>query len=103
MMGIIAVAFVDKIEHRRRHRRSRWAMAAIAIWNVGIQTAAAQNPLTVGFMDKLLGERITWLQWLIAGAPWAVAMSVVLYFPGALPAASRDRSYPWRQGSAKRN
>jgi di/tricarboxylate transporter len=31
-------------------------------------------------MDKLLGERVSWLQWLIAGAPWAVVMSIVLYF-----------------------
>jgi len=49
-----------------------------SIWNVGIQTAAAQNLLTIGFMDKMLGARVSWLDWLIAGAPWALIMSVVL-------------------------
>lgn len=51
-----------------------------SIWNVGIQTAAAQNLLTVGFMDKMLGQRVSWIDWLIAGAPWAVIMSLVLIF-----------------------
>lgn len=50
----------------------------ISIWNVGIQTAAAQNLLTVGFMEKMLGERVAWSDWLIAGAPWSILMSVVL-------------------------
>ncbi|MCT9070449.1 DASS family sodium-coupled anion symporter [Cupriavidus gilardii] len=78
MMGIIAAFGVDK-----RSNIAAGIMITVAqatsIWNVGIQTAAAQNLLAVGFMDKLLGERVTWLQWLIAGAPWALAMSVVLY------------------------
>lgn len=52
----------------------------ISIWNVGIQTAAAQNLLTVGFMEKMLGERVAWSDWLIAGAPWSVLMSFVLLF-----------------------
>ncbi|WP_116893343.1 DASS family sodium-coupled anion symporter [Pseudomonas syringae] len=49
-----------------------------SIWNIGIQTAAAQNLLTIGFMEKMLGQRVSWIDWLIAGAPWAVIMSVVL-------------------------
>jgi len=68
-------------------KRSNYAAAvmitvaqATSIWNVGIMTAAAQNVLTVGFMDKLLGQSVNWTQWLIAGAPWAVLMSIVLYF-----------------------
>jgi anion transporter len=48
------------------------------IWNIGIQTAAAQNILSLGFMHQILGERVTWLEWFIAGAPWAIIMSVVL-------------------------
>lgn len=78
MMGIIAAFGVD-----RRSNIAAGIMITVAqgtsIWNVGIQTAAAQNLLTIGFMDKLLGERVTWLQWLIAGTPWAIVMSVVLY------------------------
>lgn len=50
----------------------------ISIWNVGIQTAAAQNLLTVGFMEKMLGERVAWSDWLIAGTPWSIIMSLVL-------------------------
>lgn len=79
MMGVIAAFGVDKKSNIAAGIMITVAMAT-SIWNVGIQTAAAQNLLTVGFMDKLLGERITWLQWLIAGAPWAIVMSVVLYF-----------------------
>ncbi len=52
----------------------------ISIWNVGIQTAAAQNLLTVGFMEKMLGERAAWSDWLVAGAPWSVLMSFILLF-----------------------
>ncbi|AKC70671.1 DASS family sodium-coupled anion symporter [Pandoraea oxalativorans] len=77
MMGVIAAFGVDK-----RSNIAAGIMIIVAqatsIWNVGIQTAAAQNLLTVGFMDKMLGDRITWAEWHVAGAPWAIIMSVVL-------------------------
>ena len=77
MMGVIAAFGVDK-----RSNIAAGLMIVVAqgtsIWNVGIQTAAAQNLLTVGFMDKMLGQRVSWIDWLIAGAPWALIMSVVL-------------------------
>ncbi|WP_137926852.1 DASS family sodium-coupled anion symporter [Cupriavidus sp. 2SB] len=79
MMGVIAAFGVDKKSNIAAGIMIMVAMAT-SVWNVGIQTAAAQNLLTAGFMDKLLGERVTWLQWLIAGAPWALIMSGVLYF-----------------------
>lgn len=79
MMGVIAAFGVDK--------RSAFAggimilvAQATSIWNVGIQTSAAQNLLTAGFMHKLLGESVTWTDWLIAGAPWSLLMSAVLYW-----------------------
>ena len=76
-MGVIAAFGVDK-----RSNIAAGIMIIVAqatsIWNVGIQTAAAQNLLTVGFMDKMLGDRITWAEWLVAGAPWAIIMSIVL-------------------------
>lgn len=78
MMGVIAAFGVDK--------RSAFAggimilvAQATSIWNVGIQTSAAQNLLTAGFMQKLLGQSVTWTDWLIAGAPWSLLMSAVLY------------------------
>ncbi|MGF6598086.1 sodium-dependent dicarboxylate transporter 2/3/5 [Paraburkholderia sp. GAS448] len=79
MMGVIAAFGVEK-----RSNIAAGIMIIVAqatsIWNVGIQTAAAQNLLTVGFMDKMMGARVTWLDWLIAGAPWAIVMSAVLLF-----------------------
>jgi len=79
MMGVIAAFGVDK-----RSNIAAGIMIIVAqatsIWNVGIQTAAAQNLLTKGFMEKMLGDRVSWAEWLIAGAPWSVIMSVVLVF-----------------------
>lgn len=77
MMGVIAAFGVPA--------RSNIAAAIMiivaqgtSIWNIGIQTAAAQNLLTIGFMDQMLGQRVSWIDWLIAGAPWAVIMSLIL-------------------------
>ena len=51
-----------------------------SIWNVGIKTAAAQNMVAIGFIEKAFGRTITWLDWLIAAGPFAVLMCVALYF-----------------------
>jgi len=51
-----------------------------SIWNVGIKTAAAQNMVAIGFIEKTLQHSITWLEWLLAAAPFAVLMSIALYF-----------------------
>ena len=79
VMGIIAAFGVE--------RKSRFAaimMIATAqadsIWNVGIKTAAAQNMIALGFIEKMLGKTITWMDWFIAAAPYAVIMSIVLYY-----------------------
>ncbi len=77
MMGIISAFGVDKRSNVAAGIMITVAQA-ISIWNVGIQTAAAQNLLSIGFMDRMLGERVTWADWLIAGAPWSIIMSVVL-------------------------
>lgn len=77
MMGVIAAFGVDK-----RSNIAAGIMIVVAqgtsIWNVGIQTAAAQNLLTAGFMEKMLGARVTWADWLVAGAPWAIIMSAIM-------------------------
>jgi solute carrier family 13 (sodium-dependent dicarboxylate transporter), member 2/3/5 len=52
---------------------------AVSIWNVGIKTAAAQNMVAVGFIQKMLGQDITWSNWLIAAAPFSIVMSFGLY------------------------
>lgn len=51
-----------------------------SIWNVGVKTAAAQNMVAIGFIEKQLGTTITWLEWLIAAGPFAVLGSIGLYF-----------------------
>lgn len=56
------------------------AVQAVSIWNVGIKTAAAQNMVAVEFMDKAFGYNISWGQWLLYAGPWAVIMSIILYF-----------------------
>jgi anion transporter len=79
MMGIILAFGVDK--------RSRFAgllmittAQAASIWNVGIKTAAAQNMVAIGFIEKALKGTITYPEWFIAAAPWAILMSIALYF-----------------------
>lgn len=79
IMGIILAFGVD--------RHSRFAgllmittAQAASIWNVGIKTAAAQNMVAIGFMEKTLKAGVTYPEWLLAAAPWAVLMSFVLYF-----------------------
>lgn len=53
---------------------------ADSLWNVGIKTAAAQNMVAIGFIQQVLGQDISWMEWFIAAAPYAAVMSVVLYF-----------------------
>jgi anion transporter len=51
-----------------------------SIWNVGIKTAAAQNMVAIGFIERAFGSTITWLDWLIAAGPFGVLMCIALYF-----------------------
>lgn len=79
MMGMIAAFGVSQ--------KSRFAGLIIittaqtaSIWNVGVKTAAAQNMVAIGFIEKQLGTTVTWLEWLIAAGPFAILASVGLYF-----------------------
>ncbi len=77
MMGIISAFGVDK-----RSNIAAGIMIIVAqatgIWNIGIKTAAAQNLLTAGFMENILHQSPTWLDWFLAGAPWSLIMSIIL-------------------------
>jgi anion transporter len=79
VMGIIA-AF--KISPKSRFAALLMIATAQAdsLWNVGIKTAAAQNMIAVGFIEKQLGHQISWLEWFIAAAPFSAIMSVVLFY-----------------------
>ena len=79
MMGFVLAFKVD--------RKSRFAALLVittaqtaSIWNVGIKTAAAQNMVAIGFIEKQLGAEITWGEWLVAAAPFAALMTVALFF-----------------------
>ncbi len=56
------------------------AVQSISIWNIGIQTAAAQNMVALGFMEEAFGHGVTWMRWLIYAGPWSIIMSIILYF-----------------------
>jgi anion transporter len=79
MLGIIAAFGVDK-KGAFAGMLMITTVQTASIWNVGIKTAAAQNMVAVGFMERTLHQTITWLEWLIAAAPFAVIMSIALYF-----------------------
>jgi anion transporter len=79
MMGFILAFKVDK--------RSRFAGLLVitaaqtaSVWNIGIKTAAAQNMVAVGFIEKQFQTSISWLDWFIAGAPFSAMMSIAVYF-----------------------
>ena len=79
MMGFIFAFKVDK--------RSRFAGLLVitaaqtaSVWNVGIKTAAAQNMVAIGFIEKQFQTSISWLEWFIAGAPFSALLSVAVYF-----------------------
>ena len=79
MLGIIAAFGVNKRGVFASMLMITTTQTA-SIWNVGIKTAAAQNMVAVGFIEKTLQKTITWLDWFIAAAPFGVLMSIALYF-----------------------
>lgn len=79
IMGII-LAFGQDRQSRLAGLLMITTAQAASIWNVGIKTAAAQNMVAIGFMEKTLKAGVTYPEWLLAAAPWAVLMSIALYF-----------------------
>lgn len=79
LMGIVAAFGLPKTS-RLSALLMVTAVQSISIWNIGIKTAAAQNMVALGFMEQSFGSNITWGQWLLYAGPWAVIMSVLLFF-----------------------
>src|SRR5262249_34566735 len=79
VMGII-IAFGVNLKSKFAGALMIATAQAASLWNIGIKTAAAQNMIAVGHIEKLLGKAITWPQWFIAAAPFSALMSVILYF-----------------------
>jgi len=80
----IALGLVDALKLSRKSQFAKALMLSIAlsssISGVGILSAAAQNPLTVSFVEKVTGETITWLQWLIYAEPLGIVLTILVYF-----------------------
>src|SRR5579872_2250293 len=102
IMGIIVAFGVDK--------KSRFAgllmittVQAVSIWNIGIKTAAAQNMVAIGFIQKTLGHDITWLSWLVAAAPLSIALSVGLYFIMMLMMPPEAKEIPGGQAAVAKS
>jgi len=79
MIGFIVAFKVDK--------RSRFAGLLVitaaqtaSVWNVGIKTAAAQNMVAIGFIEKQFQTTISWAEWFVAGAPFSTLLSIAVYF-----------------------
>jgi anion transporter len=79
ILGLIAAFGIDK-----KSRVAGMLMMAICylalIWAMGIATGAAQNVYVNALMERTIHVRISWLDWLIVGAPFSFTLSVALYF-----------------------
>lgn len=52
-----------------------------SVMNIGVLTAAAQNATAVGLIGRTIpGATISWLDWLIAAAPFWLIMAPVVFF-----------------------
>ncbi|MDB5369155.1 MAG: hypothetical protein JWP20_713 [Roseomonas sp.] len=52
---------------------------ACSIFNIGIKTAAAQNLISLSFLQIAFGQNITWGSWFMAGLPLMRRMCAVLF------------------------
>ena len=80
ILGMISALGIDK-----KSRVAGMLMMSIVylslIWAMGIATGAAQNVYVNALMDRTIHVRISWIDWLIVGAPFSIAISVAHVFP----------------------
>ena len=80
----IMIGFIHAFGVERRSRFAALlvitAAQTVSVWNIGIKTAAAQNMVAIGFLEKQFGTGITWTEWFVAGAPFSALLSVAVYF-----------------------
>ncbi len=101
MMGIVAAFGVSKKSAFAGMLLITTTQTA-SIWNVGIKTAAAQNMVAVGFIEKQFGKTITWLEWLIAAAPFSILMTIALYFVVTRMMPPEEREVPGGQAAVRK-
>jgi anion transporter len=51
-----------------------------SIFNMAIKTAAAQNLISLSFMQGAFGTTLTWGEWFLMALPFTLAMCVALFF-----------------------
>jgi len=80
----IILGMISGLRMEKKSRVAGMLMMSIVylslIWAMGIATGAAQNVYVNALMDKTIHIRISWIDWLIVGAPYSIAMSIALYF-----------------------
>lgn len=54
--------------------------SACSIFNMAIKTGAAQNIISLDFMQQAFGRTVTWGQWFVTALPFTIGMCVVLFF-----------------------
>jgi solute carrier family 13 (sodium-dependent dicarboxylate transporter), member 2/3/5 len=78
LLGMISALGIDK-----KSRTAGMLMMSIVylslIWAMGIATGAAQNVYVNALMERTIHVSISWIDWLIVGAPLSVALSIALY------------------------
>ena len=100
ILGMISALGIEK-----KSRVAGMLMMSIVylslIWAIGIATGAAQNVYVNALLDRTIHIRISWIDWLIVGGPYSIAMSIALYFvlmrmmaPTATEAAGSKISTP---------
>ncbi|EHL96138.1 transporter, DASS family [Acetobacteraceae bacterium AT-5844] len=57
---------------------------ACSIFNMAVKTGAAQNLISLDFMQQEFGRSITWGEWFITALPFTLLMSVVMFFIAVL-------------------
>ncbi|SQI96319.1 putative sodium:sulfate symporter protein [Staphylococcus lugdunensis] len=79
LLGMIAAFKVSK-DSRLAALLIITSVQAVSIWNIGIKTAAAQNIVAINFINQSLGHDVSWGEWFLFAAPWAILMSIALFF-----------------------
>ena len=79
VLGIIA-AFGMPRESRLAALLMIGSAQICSVMNIGVLTAAAQNATFLGLIGRAIpGATVTWLDWLIAAAPFWIIMTFVVY------------------------
>ncbi len=101
MLGIV-LAFGAEKRSRLAALVMLTTVQAVSVWNVGVKTAAAQNMVAIGFIQRMLGHDITWVEWLVAAAPFSIMLSIGLYFIAMIMLPPESHEVPGGEAAVKR-